>query len=412
MSIDELKHQINLFKKQLEIINGQFLSNHLTGFIYHDLIRYRNPDNNWFAKDYVPVLDEEASSIIGKDCKNGYYYVYGTNTYDDYIYDLINGYRIEHKDENYDEIVDNKALAEIIPVWKELIAKDYNREEHIKRYVWKLIPAFINSQNPRATESHLYMYGHYYYNLFGTEDNPELFEEIEKIANSMLSPNHHIEFSEFQSNGMVFKIIDYHKREVRIKRVNGLFGEYICYSKRKAVLPNQSRVTLPVNVYHPQYGDLYLTEVGKGVFESLTEATNIEIPKYVHKIEWSFWNCKNLSSISVNVQNPYFCDLEGVLYTKDKKILVAYPNAKGKKYIVPSGVEEIGAFAFKDCDNLEELSFPLTVKRIGINAFYRCTSLKTILCEGAENEIKFDGYCGEYGIVNPEWYYNIHLSFV
>lgn len=416
MTIEEFEQKLSLFKNQLGIVDGVFLSNHLTGFVYHNWIRYSDPDKDWFAKSYVPTLDEEASSLLGKDGKNGFYCVTGTGIYDDYICDLVNGYEIEHNDENYDEVFDDKALAEIIPLWKELIAKDYSRIEHIKRYVWKFIPSIINSLNQNSKSQNqkppqtLYMYGHWLFNLFDTEDNSSLFEEIEKVANSVLSPTNPIDFSEFQSNGLVFKIVNYHEREVRLKRVNGLYGEYIGYKKKNAILPNESRVWLPKSVNHPQYGDMYLTEIGKGVFESLTNATNIEIPQYVRKIEWSFWNCKKLSSISVDSQNSAFCSIKGVLYTKDKKKLVAYPCANEKEYVVPQGVEEVGRCAFKDCENLEKIYLPKTVKKIGINAFYRCTNLKTISYEGTEGEISFEGFWGDYGNVNPIWEYNVDLN--
>ena len=175
-------------------------------------------------------------------------------------------------------------------------------------------------------------------------------------------------------------------------------------------MPNEKEVCFPTDVYHPQYGDMYLTEIGKGAFESLTNTINIGIHRYVRRIEWSFWNCKKLSSISVSAQNPYYCSINGVLYTEDKKTLVAYPNAHGKEYVVPHGVEEIGNCAFKDCDMIEQIHLPITVKRIGINAFYRCTNLKMISYEGTEEEIKFEGFSGDYGFVNPKWEYSVKLD--
>ena len=413
MTIEEFKQKLSLFKNHLEIIDGYFLSNHLTGKIYHGWVTYPDPDKDWYSKYYCPELDEEAYSILGTNDK---IYVRGTEIYDEYINDLIGGYHIDHKNEEYDEVLDSKALAEVIPLWKEMIVKDYDREEHIKRFVWMFIPSIINNLNQdknntsQIAPQSLYINGSWHINLFKTEDNPDLFVEIEEVANSILSPNHHIDFSEFQSNGLIFKIVNYHKREVKLKRVKGLFGEYIHYKKKAAVLPNEKEVWLPTSVYHPRYGDMYLTEIGKGAFESLTNATNIEIPQFVHRIEWSFWNCKRLSSISVDSQNSAFCSIKGVLYTKDKKKLVAYPCANGKEYVVPLGVEEVGRCAFKDCENLEKIYLPKTVKKIGLNAFYRCTNLRTISCEGTNREISFEGFWGDYGNVNPVWEYNVDLN--
>ena len=52
------------FKKHIEIVNGDYIANHLTGHIFHEWITYRDPDNNWFAKNYVPDLDEEAKALL------------------------------------------------------------------------------------------------------------------------------------------------------------------------------------------------------------------------------------------------------------------------------------------------------------------------------------------------------------
>ena len=39
MNIDEIKQDFLAFQKHLEIVDGEFLSNHLKGKIYHDTIR-------------------------------------------------------------------------------------------------------------------------------------------------------------------------------------------------------------------------------------------------------------------------------------------------------------------------------------------------------------------------------------
>ena len=84
-------------------------------------------------------------------------------------------------------------------------------------------------------------------------------------------------------------------------------------------------------------------------------------------------------------------------------MLYAYPNNHGKSYTVIDGTEEINKFAFKDCEMLEELFLPGSIKRIGINAFYRCVNLKVVVSKVPKEDIQFEGYVGDYGNVSPNW---------
>jgi len=69
----------------------------------------------------------------------------------------------------------------------------------------------------------------------------------------------------------------------------------------------------------------------------------------------------------------------GVLYTKDKKILIQYPGKKeGTEYLILQGVESIEDYAFWGCGNLTNIIIPNGVTSIGYSAFYRCTSLTNI----------------------------------
>jgi hypothetical protein len=80
----------------------------------------------------------------------------------------------------------------------------------------------------------------------------------------------------------------------------------------------------------------------------------------------------------VSPNNKKYCAVDGVLYSKDKKVLLAYPNAKGPKYKVPNGVEEIANCAFKNT-SIEHITASATLQRIGQNAFYGCCQLEWII---------------------------------
>ena len=48
------------------------------------------------------------------------------------------------------------------------------------------------------------------------------------------------------------------------------------------------------------------------------------------------------------------------------------------EYVIPDGILEIGDWAFADCDNLQMLSFPISVKKIGRHIVEGCDRLKMV----------------------------------
>ena len=88
---------------------------------------------------------------------------------------------------------------------------------------------------------------------------------------------------------------------------------------------------------------------------------------------------KSVKSYTVDPENPYFLSEDGVVYTKDKTELVAYPQNSGFiKYTVPEGVKFIRDYAFYN-SSLEEVTLPSTLIHIGNWAFYSSKDLKTAL---------------------------------
>jgi len=78
---------------------------------------------------------------------------------------------------------------------------------------------------------------------------------------------------------------------------------------------------------------------------------------------------EKLLEIDVDENNPNFCSVDGVLYTKDMKKLVAYPvGREDTSFTVPDGVEEIGERAFMISPNLEEIVLPDSLRTIGKDA--------------------------------------------
>lgn len=107
-----------------------------------------------------------------------------------------------------------------------------------------------------------------------------------------------------------------------------------------------------------------VTEIEKAAFSCCWSLKSIEIPNSVVKIgEEAFWDCESLCNISVAPENPSFKDIDGVLYSKDGRVLIKYPESKeGDSYVIPDGVTEIGDGAFWGCKSLKSIEIPRDCK--------------------------------------------------
>ena len=90
--------------------------------------------------------------------------------------------------------------------------------------------------------------------------------------------------------------------------------------------------------------------------------------------EGAFSGFTGLINFDVDLSNSNFKSVDGVLFDKDMKILIAYPDAKAdEEYTVPEGVEAIADFAFDNCLNLKKINLPQTLRKIGEGAFKNIT---------------------------------------
>jgi|GEM_PF-2501887 len=123
-----------------------------------------------------------------------------------------------------------------------------------------------------------------------------------------------------------------------------------------------------------------VTEIGESAFDSCISLTSVSISADLTVIgEDAFGRCNSLSGINVDIANPNYSSLDGVLFNKDKTILIQYPCAKtGTSYSVPESVVVIGYRAFAHCDNLESVEIPEGVTTIETYAFSICERLANI----------------------------------
>lgn len=79
----------------------------------------------------------------------------------------------------------------------------------------------------------------------------------------------------------------------------------------------------------------------------------------------SFDDMASLEEILVAADNPYYTSVDGILYTKDMRTLVKYPQNKTESsFHVPNSVEVVGWNAFYGNGHLQEVHIPYSVQQI------------------------------------------------
>ena len=154
-----------------------------------------------------------------------------------------------------------------------------------------------------------------------------------------------------------------------------------------------------------------VTEIAEGAFTDGCDAV-----KYLHigvclrtVSGRTIADLPKLQSILVPDASPYLKSLNDALYTKDGRVLIAFPQDKRiTSFTVPDGVETIGAYALKSrwlikltlptdglttlaeyslagCTKITELRIPHSVSEIGRDAL-ACPSLVTIYAASGEEK--------------------------
>ena len=119
----------------------------------------------------------------------------------------------------------------------------------------------------------------------------------------------------------------------------------------------------------------------------------------------AFLGAKQVVNINVDPNNAYYCSVDGVLYSKDKKTLVCYPSGRSDaEYTVADTVETIYSGAFAYCNALQSVTLPASVQSVAQGGFYSLPALTTINCLGdVDIQDGFSVYlCPNVTIVYPE----------
>ena len=115
--------------------------------------------------------------------------------------------------------------------------------------------------------------------------------------------------------------------------------------------------------------------IGDFAFSGCPNVQSFSIPANVGSIGvGAFMNCSKLQEFFVDSENPIYATIDGVLFNKSKKELTSFPTGKNtSEYLVLTGIESIGPYAFYGVDSLAVLKYcpllPDTIREIGAYAF-------------------------------------------
>jgi len=121
-----------------------------------------------------------------------------------------------------------------------------------------------------------------------------------------------------------------------------------------------------------------VTSIGDSAFY-YCKLASVTIPAGVTDIGRNPFEGCPMTHIDVAADNSVYEQVDGVLFDKQQKTLVAYPHARGDNpYTVPEGVLGIGEAAFSNNGNLTGVIMPDSVTHIGDMAFWACTGLTDV----------------------------------
>lgn len=108
--------------------------------------------------------------------------------------------------------------------------------------------------------------------------------------------------------------------------------------------------------------------------DTITITDNSYIPIFLMA---SYLRGLDVKTINITEKNKYYCSVDGVAFTKDKTILIAYPSLRKGHYDIPEGTLSVYSYSFSS-SAIESVNFPDSLDNIGDNAFSYCEKLKHI----------------------------------
>ena len=150
----------------------------------------------------------------------------------------------------------------------------------------------------------------------------------------------------FEEGGVRYHVTDKDEREVSVT-ANTDSSNYVAYTVTSLTIPKE--VTHDVVTY---------------------TVRGIERP--------DLWGT-TLQSVTVASDNSFLSSLNGVIFTKDKTVLLWYPCGKpGTSYTVPASVTKLENNSFTEVDALTSVTLPNGLKYIARYVFFGCPNIATL----------------------------------
>ena len=124
-----------------------------------------------------------------------------------------------------------------------------------------------------------------------------------------------------------------------------------------------------------------VTVIERYAFANCDSLQSFDIPASVREIDSRvFDHCFALQSINVAEGNQHFASIDGVLFNRERTVLIKYPTGRpDEQYRIPDGVKVIGDSAFSECRSLQRVEIPDSVTTIENSAFSGCALLQSIV---------------------------------
>lgn len=160
---------------------------------------------------------------------------------------------------------------------------------------------------------------------------------VDSIMSSLLIRMPHFPFTSIQlplsSSSQGYSIVQVPEGEIKVIKCeidsSGVLNSYMQTGSNILSLPNKVEI------------------IAKDSFPYPLETSKVFLPAKVKLIEPGSFSRVTCSEFVVDKDNKNYISVDGVLFSKDMKQLICYPCKKeGATYLIPSGVNEIVAYAF------------------------------------------------------------------
>ena len=158
-------------------------------------------------------------------------------------------------------------------------------------------------------------------------------------------------------------------------------------------------------------------EIDNGAFAYMPNLETLVLPRNLVVID-NAWQtadvlticegCASLKEIKISGQNNNFMTKDGALYSKNGKVLYAYPAGTGEtEVVIPAGVVHIMQRAFVGMETLTKVTLPASLEAVGDCAFLGCPLTEVVSLNPVAPKLEEFLGIAKYGAVH----YTVYANF-